>query len=188
MAAPSALIASGISSRRSFTSVSGPSISGGDPKRIACHLAGRSVTVTLTGSTHLLGQVFVDRAGEPRVVWNSWSGPIRMARSFVIFPLSTVSMRYALEGLGELETPGSVHPPGRREAICPGEDRGDRVGRGGLALLVLAEVAGDGAGPPRPRRSWAWPSSGRSSSGRGSRTPGRPCPTDVAVVVLQAQT
>ena len=31
------------------------------------------------------------------------------------------------------------------EAAGPGVDRGDRVGRGLLALLVLAEVAGDGA-------------------------------------------
>src|SRR5215210_979489 len=32
-----------------------------------------------------------------------------------------------------------------REAARPGEDRGDRVGRGLLALLVLAVVAGHGA-------------------------------------------
>ncbi len=38
-----------------------------------------------------------------------------------------------------------VHPAAGGEAARPGEDRGDRVGRGGFALLVLAEVAGDGA-------------------------------------------
>src|SRR3546814_11205714 len=31
------------------------------------------------------------------------------------------------------------------EAVGPGEDRRDRVGRGVAALLVLAETAGDGA-------------------------------------------
>src|SRR5581483_10746570 len=39
----------------------------------------------------------------------------------------------AVEGAAELEPAG------------PGKDRGDRVGRGLLALLVLAVVAGDGA-------------------------------------------
>src|SRR6185312_17349051 len=38
-----------------------------------------------------------------------------------------------------------VHPPAGGKATGPGEDRGDRVGRSRLALLVLAEVAGDGA-------------------------------------------
>jgi hypothetical protein len=31
------------------------------------------------------------------------------------------------------------------QATRPGEDRGDRIGRSWLALLVLAEMAGDGA-------------------------------------------
>jgi hypothetical protein len=48
--------------------------------------------------------------------------------------------------LGEIGELGIVVELGAvGEAAGPGEDRGDRVGRGFLALLVLAVVAGDGA-------------------------------------------
>src|SRR4029077_338908 len=69
-------------------------LAGGDPEedRVA-DLAGRS------GDCHVDGGQFISLVSfasmEPRnscVVWSSWSGPIRRARSFVIFPLSTVSM------------------------------------------------------------------------------------------------
>ena len=51
-----------------------------------------------------------------------------------------------LERLGELGDLGRlVHPTAGGERAGPGEDRGDRIGRGRLALLVLAVVAGDGA-------------------------------------------
>ncbi|CDX59859.1 NADP-dependent isocitrate dehydrogenase (modular protein) [Mesorhizobium plurifarium] len=51
-----------------------------------------------------------------------------------------------LQRLGEALQLGIVVKFGAmREAARPGEDRGDRVGRGFLALLVLAIMAGDGA-------------------------------------------
>jgi hypothetical protein len=50
-----------------------------------------------------------------------------------------------LEGVGELQDGVVVELGAVGEAARPGEDRGDRVGRGFLALLVLAVVAGHGA-------------------------------------------
>jgi hypothetical protein len=61
-------------------------------------------------------------------------------------PDSTVSMQTfssVLAKLGELGVAVQLGAVG--EAAGPGEDRGDRVGRGFLALLVLAVVAGHGA-------------------------------------------
>src|SRR5690606_40354651 len=51
-----------------------------------------------------------------------------------------------LEGLREADDLGGVvQLAAVLEAAGPGEDRRDRVGRGRLALLVLAVVPGDGA-------------------------------------------
>ena len=77
------------------------------------------------------------------------------------------------------ETSGvSSSRPRAASAAGPGEDRGDRVGRGRLALLVLAVVPGDGAvrGLGLDRLA-VGRSSARSSSARASRSPGRPCRT-----------
>ena len=80
------------------------------------------------------------------MVRHAWSGPTSSARSLVILPLSTVSMHDLLERLGEAGHLGrAVELAAVLEAAGPGEDRRDRVGRGRLALLVLAEVPGHGA-------------------------------------------
>ena len=113
------------------------------------------------------------------VVWNSWSAPTSSARSLVILPLSTVSTQTRSSVSANSRDLGRVvHPAAGGEAAGPGEDRGDRVGRGRLALLVLAEVAGDGAvrGLGLDRLA-VGASSARWSSGRASRSPGRRCRT-----------
>ena len=119
------------------------------------------------------------RRGTPAVVWNSWSGPTSRARSLVILPLSTVSTQTRSRVSANSRDLGRVvHPAAGGEAAGPGEDRGDRVGRGRLALLVLAEVAGDGAvrGLGLDRLA-VGRSSARWSSARASRSPGRRCRT-----------
>jgi hypothetical protein len=61
-------------------------------------------------------------------------------------PASTVSTQTFSSVVGELRQRSVVVELGAmREAAGPGEDRGDRVGRGLLALLVLAVVARHGA-------------------------------------------
>ncbi len=61
-------------------------------------------------------------------------------------PASTVSTQTFSSVVGEALQLGVVVELGAMgEAAGPGEDRGDRVGRGLLALLVLAVVTGDGA-------------------------------------------
>ena len=75
-----------------------------------------------------------------------WSGPISSDRSLVMKPPSTVWMQTFSKRVGEPLQLGVVVEFGAvRQAARPGEDRGDRIGRGLLALLVLAVVAGDGA-------------------------------------------
>ena len=83
---------------------------------------------------------------KPSVVSQGWSGPMRSERSLVMKPASTVSMTVFSSVVGELGEFGVVVELGAvGEATRPGEDRGDRVGRGRLALLVGAVVARDGA-------------------------------------------
>ena len=71
------------------------------------------------------------------------SRPTSSARSLVILPCSTVWTHTRSSALGERGHLGRVvQLAAVRQAAGPGEDRGDRVGRGGLALLVLAVVPG----------------------------------------------
>jgi hypothetical protein len=64
----------------------------------------------------------------------------------VIAPLSTVFDADLFQRFGEAGHIGRVvELAAITRPLRPGEDRGDRVGRGRLALLVLAIVAGDGA-------------------------------------------
>ena len=71
-----------------------------------------------------------------------WSGPIRSARSLVMSPASTVSTQtFSSVSANSHDVRRVVELAAVVEAARPGEDRGDRVGRGRLALLVLAVVA-----------------------------------------------
>ena len=101
------------------------------------------------------------------------------ARSLVMKPASTVSTQTFSSVVGELRELGVVVELGAmREAARPGEDRGDRVGRGLLALLVLAVVARHGAVRGlRFDRSCRPASSAPRSSGRASRSPAPRCRT-----------
>ena len=84
-----------------------------------------------------------------------------------------------LQRLGELRELGVVVELGAvGEAAGPGEDRGDRVGRGLLALLVLAVVAGHRAVGGLGLHGLAVrASSAPRSSGRASRSPAPRCRT-----------
>ena len=63
-----------------------------------------------------------------------------------MWPASTVSTQTFSRSWANCSTVGrAVELAAVGEAARPGEDRGDRVGRGLLALLVLAVVAGDRA-------------------------------------------
>ena len=104
---------------------------------------------------------------------SGWRGPWSSCRC------STVSMQTRSSVSAKRVTSGvSSNLPRILEAAGPGEDRGDRVGRGRLALLVHAVVAGDGAvrGLGLDRLA-VRASSGSRSSGRASRSPARPGPT-----------
>ena len=130
-------------------------------------------------SGHLGLEALVERVeellgGQPRLVLQ-----MRMARSFVIWPDSTVSTQTSSSVLANAVTSGVpsslprwARPPG------PGEDRRDRVGRGLLAPLVLAVVAGDGAVGGLGLDGLAV---GRHQhprhQARASRSPGRRCRT-----------
>jgi hypothetical protein len=73
-------------------------------------------------------------------------GPISSARSLVILPLSTVSTQTFSSVSANFGDLGRVvELAAILQALRPGEDRRDRVGRGRLALLVLAVVARHGA-------------------------------------------
>ena len=111
------------------------------------------------------------------VVCHCWSGPTSRARSLVIFPLSTVCMHTRSSVSRELtHRRRAVHPPAGRQAARPREDRGDRVGRGRLALLMLAVMAGDSAvrGLGLDRLA-VGAHQHAASSGQASRSPARRC-------------
>ena len=77
------------------------------------------------------------------VVSHGWSGPTSSARSLVILPLSTVSTQTCSSVCANAVTlRRAVELAAVGQALRPREDRGDRVGRRRLALLVLAVVPG----------------------------------------------
>ena len=119
------------------------------------------------------------RRGTPRWSATGASGPMSSARSLVILPLLDGLDADALEGLGERGDLGrAVELAAVGQAPGPGEDRGDRVGRGRLALLVLAVVARDRAVRGLGLDGLAVrASSAPRSSGRASRSPARRCRT-----------
>src|ERR1700753_176 len=104
--------------------------------------------------THRLAQVLVERAEE--ILRVQERGVLADQQGEVLGHLPALDGPHAdvLQRAGERGDPGrAVELAAALQAPGPGEDRGDRVGRGGLALLVLAVVAGGGGGgggPPPP--------------------------------------
>src|SRR5690349_24590655 len=95
---------------------------------------------------HRLAQVLVERAEEvlrvqERRVLADEQGEVLGHLPALDRPHADVLQRPGERG----DAGGAVELTAVLQAPGPGEDRGDRVGRGGLALLVLAVVAGDGA-------------------------------------------
>src|SRR3954452_17057174 len=166
-AVPSAAFtASGISSRRRSTCSSGPSIwpeairkSRAEPIWPAAPvtvpvLGIRWSRVPSVGGSCALGSTRPHRAPQPLVqgVEELLGGEellvVADEQGEVLCHLPVLDRldAHPLERLRELaDVGGVVHATAVREAARPREDRGDGVGRGGLALLVLAEMAGDRA-------------------------------------------
>src|SRR3977135_4755340 len=93
----------------------------------------------LTGATAASGhrplQVLVDRRQELLCGLPSLLGPDQQRQVLRHLTAFDGLDAYTLERLGEgAHLRRAVHPPARREAARPGEDRSDRGGRGGLAL------------------------------------------------------
>src|SRR5215212_6869457 len=152
-AVPSAaLTACGTSSRLRWTFVSGPSIWPDAIRNRMAYPIWPAAPVTATLATlsatgvHLLLQVLVDRTQELLGGQEALVAPHQQRQ--VLGHLSALHglHAHALERLGERADVGRVvHAAAVLQRARPGEDRRDRVRRRRLALLVLAEVAGDGA-------------------------------------------
>ena len=105
--------------------------------------AGRPTAVLVSRQPSLAPRLASRAARNSSVVSHGSSGPISSARSLVICPHSTVSTQTCSSVSAKPTTSGrAVELAAVRQAAGPGEDRGDRVGRGLLALLVLPVVPG----------------------------------------------